>query len=91
MTYLVVVLPRAKRQLTVASEWWRAHRPEATELIADELEAVFSSLEHLPERGTRVQGGSGRRMLVTPTTRSLVIYRVRRRARRVEIVEVRRP
>jgi len=85
-------MPRALRQLDAIASWWRTNRVDAPELARDELSALLVSLEQHPERGMRAARGRGNtRALVAPRTKLLVIYRVRRRVRRVEVVELRRP
>jgi plasmid stabilization system protein ParE len=86
------MMPHATRQLNAIAIWWRANRPEAPELATDEVLAAVASLEHNPGRGIRVAWrGEDRRMLVTSRTKLLIVYRIRPRARRVEILRIKRP
>jgi plasmid stabilization system protein ParE len=90
--YIVKLMPSALRQLAVLAAWWRVHRPEAPELATNEVLAMATSLEQHPDRGIPLPSRRGqRRMLVTPRTKLLIVYRIRPRLRRVEIVRIRRP
>ncbi len=92
MDYLVRVTPHAERQIRIAVEWWRVHRPEAMSPLETELLTAIRSLAAYPDRGIQIASASGvRRMLITPTTLTLVIYGVRPRAKRVEVVAIRAP
>jgi plasmid stabilization system protein ParE len=89
--YVVTVMPKALRQLGAIVSWWRSNRPEAPALAEHEILAALESLDQHPDRGFLAPGGpEQRRMLVTPRTRFLIVYRVRPRAKRVEILEIRR-
>jgi hypothetical protein len=91
--YIVKVMPNALRQLETIARWWRANRREAPDLAESELLGLIDSLAEHPERGMRgdLHTRARRRMLAAPRSRLLVIYRVRSRARRLEVVEIRRP
>jgi plasmid stabilization system protein ParE len=83
-------MPLAERQAGTISAWWRAHRPEAPQLFDSELLELLRSLATMPERGILLPGAKRRRMLSLPTLPRIVICRVRPRARRVEVLEIRR-
>jgi plasmid stabilization system protein ParE len=84
--YALNVLPRASRQIEAAIRWWRTNRPNAPFLLEREVEAAIANLVAHPDRGIRVDGL--RRMLVTPRTDRRIIYLVRPRARRVDILAI---
>ena len=87
-----MVMPQAQRQARAIDTWWRTNRPEAPDQFTDDFARVVDSLEQHPSRGIRSSAKDpNRRILVTARTKTLVMYRIRPRARRVEIVEVRRP
>ncbi|UJR82095.1 type II toxin-antitoxin system RelE/ParE family toxin [Sandaracinus amylolyticus] len=70
--------PRARGELTRITEWWRAERPSAPELVLDELEAALATLTTAPHLGVaypRARPGT-RRFLLTQT-RFHVDYAVR--------------
>jgi plasmid stabilization system protein ParE len=53
--------------------------------VDDELRAVFDRLAEQPAIGTRIRGGALRR-LVLASTEYVVIYRIRPRVQRVEVL-----
>jgi plasmid stabilization system protein ParE len=81
-------MPLARRQSVRIDLWWRQHRLEAAMAFKDDLATAIESLEALPDRGS--PRPRGRRALVLPHTLHLVMYRVRPRARRVEIISIER-
>ena len=89
MHYTVVLMPLAKRQSVRIDLWWRQYRQKAPMAFKDDLAKALLGLEQLPDRGILRAGG--RRALVLPRTLQLVLYHVRPRARRVEIVAITRP
>lgn len=89
MSYTVVLGPRAKRQAKALSAWWKRERLEAPSHFDDELERVLATLTEHPERGFQLDGPH--RGLLMDRSRCIVAYRVRLRARRVEIVAIRGP
>lgn len=54
-------------------------------MLRDELARVISLLQQNPELGIRVKGREIRRLLL-PDTEQFVYYRVRPRAKRIEVV-----
>ncbi len=78
-------MPRARRQAVAAQEWWLTNRELAPTMFLDELARVIALLEHEPELGIRVRGREIRRILL-PDTKRFLYYRVRPRAKRIEIV-----
>jgi hypothetical protein len=47
------VAPRAEAQIRRISEWWRAHRPAASELFAHELVGALEGVVQAPTSGVR--------------------------------------
>ncbi|MDB4960767.1 MAG: hypothetical protein JWP01_766 [Myxococcales bacterium] len=90
MRYTVRVLARPSRQLKTIAQWWRANRPEAPTLAEDEVLALIASLDEHPERGHLAEDGA-MRVLVARQTKLLIVYRVRTRAKRVDVFAIRRP
>jgi len=78
-------MPRAHRQAVETQAWWLAHRELAPRMFIDELARVIALLAHRPELGIRVRGRDIRRILL-PDTQRFLYYRVRPRAKRIEIV-----
>jgi len=92
MRYVVVVMPQATRQALEIDAWWHSNRPEASNLFAEEFARVMTSLEQHPSRGRRSAAKHAHhRMLVLSLTKLVVVYRIRPRARRVEILRFKRP
>ncbi|MBA3461394.1 MAG: type II toxin-antitoxin system RelE/ParE family toxin [Deltaproteobacteria bacterium] len=89
MSFTVVVTPFAKREASRIAMWWRTQRVEAAALFEEAFEQVLAALTENPERGFQLR--HQRRALVLPGTGHLVVYRVRPRARRVEILSIRSP
>jgi len=65
--------------------WWRANRPAAPELFAEELRAAVSRLRLVPLAGSAYPSSpvSGSRRLLMPRTQYHVYYVVRAEDRRV--------
>ncbi len=89
MRFTVELMPRAKRQAARIDAWWREHRPEAVEQFDQDLARLVASLVEHPDREFARPGG--RRALITARTQHLAVYRVRRRARRVDVITIERP
>jgi len=85
MSYEVRWMPRAHRQAVEAQQWWVANRELAPTMLLDELSRVTALLQEEPHLGIRVQGREIRRILL-PDTKRFLYYRVRPRAKRIEIV-----
>lgn len=88
MAFIVVVTPRAKREAQYVGAWWRNHRPEAPLHFDEDFEELVASLTEHPDRGLAFS--RGRRSILTARTGYRVVYRVRPRARRVEIISIER-
>lgn len=87
MSYEVRWMPRARRQLAAMQQWWVINRPSAPTMLRDELARVIGLLETNPELGIGIRGRTLRRILL-PDTERFVFYRVRPRAKRIEIIAV---
>ncbi|HEY0476894.1 MAG TPA: hypothetical protein VGD37_05190 [Kofleriaceae bacterium] len=85
MVFEVRWMARARRQAAAKQEWWVANRGSAPGMFRDELARVIGLLEHNPELGIRIRGREIRRLLL-PDTEHFLYYRVRHRAKRIEIV-----
>jgi len=87
--YTVVLMPRAKRQARHISAWWCTQRPEAAKQFEEDLDKLLSSLTEHPNRGlARPTGSQHHRVLFTRRTRHRVVYRVRSRVARVEVLAI---
>lgn len=84
--FVVVVMPRARREVKATVAWWRANRPSNPRLLELEFEELVTSLAFFPNRG--VASRAGRRRLVLPKTNYTVVYRVHPRAMRVEVLAI---
>ena len=92
MRYVVIVMPLAERQARDINAWWQANRPDAADQFADDFARVVHSLEQNPSRGIRwAAEDANRRALITTRTKLIVLYRIRPRAGRVEILRIKRP
>lgn len=78
-------MPRARRQAATAQLWWVENRTAAPTMLRDELARVISLLARHPELGIRIRGHEIRRLLL-PDTEQFIYYRVRHRAKRIEIL-----
>lgn len=78
-------MPRARRQAATAQRWWVENRTSAPAMLRDELARVLGLLARHPELGIRIRGKEIRRLLL-PDTEQFIYYRVRPRARRIEIL-----
>lgn len=85
MSYEVRWMPRARRQAEAAQRWWVANRTSTTTMLRDELARVIGLLEDNPELGIAISGREIRRLLL-PDTEQFLYYRVRPRARRIEVI-----
>jgi plasmid stabilization system protein ParE len=87
---LVVLTRRAERQLEEALGWWKANRPAAQNLLADEVARAIELLAIQPAIGAKARGERFRgirRVLLEPVGYH-IFYRVRPILRRVEILAV---
>jgi plasmid stabilization system protein ParE len=78
-------MPRARRQAAAVQTWWVTHRELAPTMFRDELARVIALLQDTPELGIRVREREIRRILL-PDTEQFLFYRVRPRAKRIEVV-----
>ena len=85
MPYDVHWMPRARRQAAAVQTWWVTHRELAPTMFRDELARVIALLQDTPELGIRVRGREIRRILL-PDAAQFLFYRVRPRAKRIEVV-----
>ena len=85
MSFAVVVQRRAAREIAAAVRWWRAHRAAAPRRLEEELAEVLRRVADHPGLGVRVARRDVRR-LVLRTSGDVILYRIRPRARRVEIL-----
>jgi plasmid stabilization system protein ParE len=85
MSYEVRWMPRARRQAATIQKWWVANRASAATMLRDELARVIGLLEDNPELGIGIRGREIRRLLL-PDTEHFLYYRVRHRAKRLEII-----
>ena len=85
MSYDVRWMPRARRQAVATQTWWVANRQLAPTMFRDELARVIALLRDTPELGIGVRGREIRRILL-PDSERFIYYRVRARAKRIEIV-----
>ena len=86
--YQVRIALRAPSQIDEVTAWWRANRPAAANLVADELEAAVDRLASAPFSGTvyrRVEFRSVRRALL-PRIRYHAYYDVDEAKQLVRIV-----
>lgn len=86
MTYAVVIMPTARRQVAAACAWWTEHRPAAPGLLIDELDRAFARLSEAPHVGTAWPRRPGVRRVMLARVDFYVLYRVRPRAQRVEVL-----
>ena len=88
--FSVMVMPSAHRQIAQISAWWRENRPAAARLFDEELDRALLRLAAHPSLGTRSQWPrlpDVRRLLVR-RVEYVVFYRLRQRARRIEVLAV---
>ena len=74
---LVYTTPEADAMIAAAVGWWRDNRPNAPELLLDELWYAKEQLSEFPEAGVAVRrrGFNGLRRLVLRRTRHHLYYR----------------
>jgi len=87
MTHEILLMPRARRQLGVAVSWWQAHRPAASDLLAEEFARAVANLIEFPNLGRELSDPTIRTLLL-PRTATTVLYRVRPRLQQVHILRV---
>lgn len=84
MACSIVVMPTARRQFIAACDWWRANRPVAPTLLEHELDHAL--LAERPNLGAPWPRRPGVRRLVLGRVGYLILYQLRSRAQRVEIL-----
>lgn len=65
---------RAAKQVREAEQWWRANRPEATNLFAEEVAAVVALLAGSPQIGSPYEPRPGVRRVLLRRTLYWVYY-----------------
>ena len=77
MSVTIVTTAEADEQIRAIDNWWRANRPSAPDLFAEELANCFSLLEQAPRIGKayrRLPTVSGLRRVLLRATRYHVYY-----------------
>ncbi|MBI4957663.1 MAG: type II toxin-antitoxin system RelE/ParE family toxin [Myxococcales bacterium] len=74
----VFVTERAAGEIRAALRWWRANRPAAADLLAQEVRSMLELLRAAPALGVRARDAriQGVRRALLPRTRYHVYYRV---------------
>jgi plasmid stabilization system protein ParE len=86
MPYAIVVMPRARRQIAEARDWWNLNRAAAPALLGDELDRALARIAESPNVGAPWPRRAGVRRLVLARVGFIVLYRARSRAQRVEVL-----
>ena len=73
------VMPRARREINKAADWWLKNRPAAPGAIDSDLRAAIDALVEQPGIGTQVENARDpqTRRLYLARTRYFVYYRAR--------------
>ena len=79
-------MPRARRQIAEARDWWDLNRAAAPALLGDELDRALDRIAGNPSVGAPWPRRAGVRRLVLARVGFLVLYRVRGRAQRIEVL-----
>lgn len=90
LPFAILIMPNAHRQILAVSAWWRQHRQTAPRLFEEEIDRALLRLAHYPALGTRSRWPrlqDVRRLLVR-RVEYVVFYRLRPRARRIEVLAV---
>ena len=88
--FAIIIMPNAHRQILEVSDWWRRNRQTAPRLFEEELDRALLRLAHYPGLGTRSRWPrlpDVRRLLVR-RVKYVVFYRLRPKARRIEVLAV---
>jgi plasmid stabilization system protein ParE len=88
MPYAIVIMPRARRLIAEARDWWRVNCTSAPTLLGEELDRAFNRLAENPHLGASWPRREGVRRLVLARVGFLVLYRVHARAERIELLAV---
>jgi plasmid stabilization system protein ParE len=88
VSYSITIVPRAQRQIAAARDWWWANRPEAPTLLGDELDRALQRLVENPNLGSPWPQRPDVRRLRIARIELLLLYRVRPRAQRVEVLAI---
>jgi plasmid stabilization system protein ParE len=88
--FAIIIMPNAHRQIREASDWWRRNRQTAPRLFEEELDRALLRLARYPGLGTRSSWPrlQGVRRLLVRRVKYVVFYRLRPKARRVEVLAV---
>lgn len=88
--FAIIIMPNAHRQILEVSDWWRRNRQTAPRLFEEELDRALLRLARYPSLGTRSRWPrllDVRRLLVR-RVKYVVFYRLRPKARRIEVLAV---
>lgn len=88
--FAILIMPNALRQILEVSAWWRENRQTAPQLFQEELDRALLRLARYPSLGTRSRWPrlqDVRRLLVR-RVEYVVFYRLRPKARRIEVLAV---
>lgn len=86
MAYAIVIMPRARRLIAEARDWWYANRTAAPTLLGEELDRAFTRLAENPHLGASWPRREGVRRLVLARVGFFVLYRVRARVEHIEVL-----
>jgi plasmid stabilization system protein ParE len=86
VSYSITIVPRAQRHIAEARDWWRANRPEAPTLLGEELDRALQRLVENPNLGSPWPLRADLRRLRLGRVELLLLYRLRPRAQRVEVL-----
>jgi hypothetical protein len=64
MPYVIVIMPRARRLIAEARDWWNMNRAAAPALLGDELDRAFDRIAENPNVGAPWPRRAGVRLLV---------------------------
>ena len=53
MPYAIVIMPRARRLIAEARDWWSLNRTAAPALLGEELDRAFDRIAENPNIGAR--------------------------------------
>ncbi len=85
--FAVMFTPRATRELLAAVRWWREHRAQASRLLDEEIERTLQRIAMFPRIAPKVIGRDARRA-VLPRSGDVMLYRIRPRLARIEVMSV---
>jgi plasmid stabilization system protein ParE len=74
----VIIMPRARRQIARAAEWWDRHRDKAPDAFDEDLASAIAAIAENAATGTIVRRGNvSVRRLLLPRIRYFLYYRLR--------------